>query len=80
MNNRYMLVTYVQKPNGLWDELTDFKKNLKTKDLTTAKVILDFRDKKIVKNSLNPEAGYEDMLEFYKRMLGDQLTPHLPID
>ena len=73
-----MLVTYVQKPNGLWDELTDFKKNLKTKDLTTAKVILDFRDKKIVKNSLNPEAGYEDMLEFYKRMLGDQLTPHLP--
>lgn len=80
MNNRYMLVTYVQKPNGLWDELTDFKKNLKTKDLTTAKVILDFRDKKIVKNSLNPEAGYEDMLEFYKRMLGDQLTPHLPKD
>jgi hypothetical protein len=75
-----MLVTYVQKPNGLWDELTDFKKNLKTKDLTTAKVILDFRDKKIVKNSLNPEAGYEDMLEFYKRMLGDQLTPHLPKD
>jgi hypothetical protein len=80
MNNRYMLVTYVQKPNGLWDELTDFKKNLKTKDLTTAKVILDFRDKKVVKNSLNPEAGYEDMLEFYKRMLGDQLTPHLPKD
>jgi hypothetical protein len=75
-----MLVTYVQKPNGLWDELTDFKKNLKTKDLTTAKVILDFRDKKVVKNSLNPEAGYEDMLEFYKRMLGDQLTPHLPKD
>jgi hypothetical protein len=75
-----MLVTYVQKPNGLWDELTDFKKNLKTKDLTTAKVILDFRDKKIVKNSLNPGAGYEDMLEFYKRMLGDQLTPHLPKD
>ena len=78
MSKRYMLVTYLQKPNGLWDELTDFKNNLKIKDITTAKVILDFRDKKVVKNSLNPEAGYDDMLEFYKRTIGDQLTPYLP--
>ena len=73
-----MLVTYLQKPNGLWDELTDFKNSLKTKDLTTAKVILDFRDKKVIKNGLNPEANYDDMLEFYKRTIGDQLTPYLP--
>jgi hypothetical protein len=73
-----MLVTYIQKPNGLWDEVTDFKNSLKTKDLTHAKVILDFREKKVVKNGLNPEAGYDDMLEFYKRTIGDQLTPYLP--
>ena len=73
-----MLVTYIQKPNGLWDEVTDFKNSLKTKDLTQAKVILDFREKKVVKNGLNPEAGYDDMLEFYKRTIGDQLTPYLP--
>jgi hypothetical protein len=78
MTKRYMLVTYIQKPNGLWDEVTDFKNSLKTKDLTHAKVILDFREQKVVKNGLNPEAGYDDMLEFYKRTIGDQLTPYLP--
>jgi len=78
MSERYMIVSYLQKPNGLWDEVTEFKNNLRTKHIQTAKVILDFKDKKVVKNGLNPEAGYDDMLEFYKRMLGDRLTPYLP--
>ena len=80
MTARYMLVTYVQKPNGKWDELKEFKNNIRMKHIQTAKVILDFKEKKCVKNGLNPEAGFDDMLEFYKRMLGDQLTPHLPKD
>lgn len=80
MTARYMLVTYVQKPNGKWDELTEFRNNVRMKHLQTAKVILDFKEKKCVKNGLNPEAGFDDMLEFYKRVLGDQLTPHLPKD
>ena len=78
MSKRYMTVTYVQKVNGKWDELTDFKDNLKTRDLTSARVILDLHNKKIVKNTINREAGYDDMLEFYKRLLGEQILPHLP--
>ena len=78
MNERYMIVSYYLKPNGKWDEVTDFKKNLRPKHITTAKVILDLRDKKVVKKGLNPEATFDDMLEFYKRLLGDQLTPHMP--
>ena len=78
MTARYMLVSYVQKPNGKWDELTEFRNNVRMKHLQTAKVVLDFKEKKCVKNGLNPEAGFDDMLEFYKRVLGDQLTPHLP--
>jgi hypothetical protein len=78
MSARYMIVTYVQKPNKLWDEVTEFKNNLRTKHIQTAKVILDFKEKKCIKNGLNPEAGFDDMLEFYKRMLGEKLTPHLP--
>ena len=78
MNNRYMIVTYVKKPNGKWDEITEFKNSLKQKHIQSAKVILDFKEKKCVINSLNKEAGYDDMLEFYKRQLGDQLTPYLP--
>jgi hypothetical protein len=80
MSERYMIVTYVKKPNGMWDEVTEFKNNLKTKHIQSAKVVLDFKEKKCVVNSLNREAGYEDMIEFYKRMLGDRLTPHLPKD
>jgi hypothetical protein len=80
MTARYMLVTYVQKPTGKWDELTEFRSNVRMKHLQTAKVILDFKEKKCVKNGLNPEAGFDDMLEFYKRVLGDRLTPHLPKD
>lgn len=75
-----MLVTYVQKSNGKWDELTEFRNSVRTKHLQTAKVILDFKEKKCVKNGLNPEAGFDDMLDFYKRVLGDRLTPHLPKD
>jgi hypothetical protein len=80
MTARYMLVSYVQKPNGKWDELTEFRNSVRTKHLQTAKVILDFKEKKCVKNGLNPEAGFDDMLEFYKRVLGDRLTPYLPKD
>ena len=78
MSERYMIVSYIQKPSGKWDEITEFKNNLRMKHLQTAKVILDFKDKKVVKNGLNSEAGYDDMLDFYKRMLGDRLTPYLP--
>lgn len=80
MQERYMIVSYFKNPKGQWDEVTEFKRNIRNSHLQTAKVILDFRDKKVVKNGLNPEAGYDDMLEFYKRMLGDQLTPYLPKD
>ena len=80
MTARYMIVTYVKKPNGKWDELTEFKNSIKMKHMQMAKVILDFKEKKCVVNSLNKEAGYNDMLEFYKRLLGDRLTPHLPPD
>ena len=80
MYERYMIVSYVQKSNGKWDELTEFKRHYRTSHVQSAKVILDLKEKKVVKNGLNPEAGYEDMIEFYKRMLGDRLTPYLPKD
>ena len=78
MNNRYMIVHFVQKSDGKWDVITEFKNSIRPKHLQNAKVILDFRYKKVVKNTLNKEAGFDDMLEFYKRLLGDQLTPYLP--
>jgi len=80
MSARYMLIKYLKKPNGKWDEVTEFRNNLRMTHLQSSKVILDFKERKCVVNGLNREATFDDMLEFYKRMLGDQLTPHLPED
>ncbi len=78
MNERYMIVTYLQKPNGKWDEITEFKRHYRAKHIQSSKVILDLKEKKVIKNGLNPQASYDDMIEFYKRLLGDRLTPYLP--
>ena len=75
---RYFLITYLRKPNGQVDEQVEVTRNIKPRDQQICNVILDFKEKKCVVNSLNKEAGYDDMLEFYKRQLGDQLTPYLP--
>ena len=80
MDNRYMIVKYIKKPDGKYDEVTEFKRHYRSNDLQMSKVILDFEKKAVIKNGLNPDAGYDDMIEFYKRVLGDRLTPYLPKD
>jgi hypothetical protein len=80
MDNRYMIVKYIKKPDGKYDEVTEFKRHYRNTDLQMSKVILDFEKKTVIKNGLNPNAGYNDMIEFYKRMIGDRLTPYLPKD
>jgi hypothetical protein len=75
-----MIVTYIKRPDGKYDELTEFKNSVKLKHYQSAKVILDFKKKQCLKNGLNSQASYHDMIEFYKRMLGDRLTPYLPKD
>jgi hypothetical protein len=77
MKHRYMIITYFKKPNGKWDEITEFKNSLRSKHLQESKVILDFKEKQVVKNGLNSEATFEDTLELYKKLLGDKLKPYL---
>ena len=80
MDNRYMIVKYIKKPDGKYDEVTEFKRHYRSTDLQMSNVILAFEKKAVIKNGSNPDAGYDDMLEFYKRVLGDRLTPYLPKD
>lgn len=77
MKNRYMLVKYFKKPNGKWDEVTEFKNNLKDKQLQESKVILDLKENKIIKNNLNNQSTFEETLDFFKKTLGDKLKPYL---
>ncbi len=72
-----MIISYFKKPNGKWDEITEFKNSIRTKHIQESRVILDMKDKKIIKNGLNPEATFDDMFELYKRLLGDKLKPYV---
>jgi hypothetical protein len=46
---RYLLLTYVTKPNGKIDEVMTVAKNLKMSDHQTCNVILDFKTLSVLK-------------------------------
>ena len=50
---RYLLLTYYQKPDGKIDESMAVSRRIKTIDLQTANVILDFKKLEVVKASMN---------------------------
>jgi hypothetical protein len=49
---RYLMLTYYTKPDGKIDESMSVSKRVKTSDLQTANVILDFKELKVVKASM----------------------------
>jgi hypothetical protein len=49
---RYLLLTYYTKPDGKIDESMAVSKRVKTSDLQTASVILDFKKLQVVKASM----------------------------
>ena len=52
---RYLILTYYQKADGQIDETMAVSKNLKTRDIQTANVILDFRTLRVLKCSMGGE-------------------------
>ena len=50
---RYLMLTYYTKPDGKIDEAMAVSKNIKTRDLQTASVILDFKKLQVVKCGMN---------------------------
>ena len=50
---RYFVITYIKRPSGQMDEQNQVVRNLKTRDLQMASVILDFKELKVVKATLN---------------------------
>jgi hypothetical protein len=49
---RYLLLTYYKKPDGKIDESMAVSRRIKTSDLQTANVILDFKNLEVVKASM----------------------------
>lgn len=68
---RYLLITYVKKPNGQIDEQVEVSRNVKPKDIQTCNVILDFKDLKVDKCIIEGKSisrDWEQLVGYYKQV------------
>lgn len=57
---RYLLLTFYKQASGKIDEAMVVSKNLKTKDWQTVNVILDFKEQKVLKSSVDGATATKD--------------------
>jgi hypothetical protein len=65
---RYFVITYIQKPNGQYDEQVEVTKKIRQRDLQCANVILDFKTMRIEKamaNGQSIERDWDRIHDFY---------------
>jgi phosphopantetheine adenylyltransferase len=68
---RYLLITYLRKPNGQIDEQVAVGKKVKSTDIQMCNVIIDYAKKKVEKCVIEGnrvETDFEKMNEYYKRI------------
>lgn len=65
---RYLVITYYKKANGQIDEAMAVTKNLKTRDIQCANVILDFKKLEVTKatmSGLNVPKNFDNFVQYY---------------
>jgi len=65
---RYLLITYVKRPKGNIDEVMSVSKNVRSRDLQTCNVILDFKKLEVVKATMDGTTIPKDfnrVVEYY---------------
>lgn len=65
---RYLILTYYKKANGQIDEAIAVARNLKTRDIQTASVIIDFKKLEIVKANMGGEQvprDFDRIVKYY---------------
>ena len=76
---RYLLITYIRKPGGQIDEQVSVSKRVRTSDIQTCNVIVDYQNKKVDKCVIEGkvvDTDFEKMSAYYKQVypnLIDQL-------
>ena len=75
---RYFIVKYIRKPNGKLDESVSASKKLKTRDIQSAAVILDFQTQRVLQSTLDGVTVPKDWWKIrdfyhqhYKQMIED---------
>jgi hypothetical protein len=68
---RYLLVSFLRRKAGQIDEMVSVTKRVRTSDMNTANVILDFADKKVVKCIIEGKdhaTTFDKMRDYYDRI------------
>jgi hypothetical protein len=71
---RYMMLTYIRKPDGKIDEQVQVSTKIKERDVTTCNVILDFKEKIVEKASIDGTSiprNWETIVEYYREHYAD---------
>ena len=71
---RYLLITYMRKPGGQIDESIGFAAKLKTDDLQTCNVVLDYEERKILKCVIEGKivpTDWNRMNDYYRKVYPD---------
>lgn len=68
---RYFIVKYVKRPDGKIDEIVSTNKSLKSYDVMSANIILDFKNKSIekchYKNAPQINRDWSFLVEYYSK-------------
>ena len=73
---RYFIVTYLRKPDGKVDEQVEISKKIKDSDLSTANIILDFKEKKVTKSVIQGQVMpivWDTIVEHYRKVYPDYI-------
>ena len=76
---KYLLITYFRKPNGQIDEQVGVSKKVRTSDVQTCNVIINYETQKVEKcviEGKTVDTDFTKMNEYYKKIyptLVDQL-------
>ena len=68
---RYLMINFLRKRAGQIDEMVSVSKRVRTSDMNSANVILDFADKKVVKciiEGKNHDPTFDKMRDYYARI------------
>lgn len=68
---RYLLISFLRKVGGQIDEMVSVSKRVRTSDMNTCNVILDFADQKVVKSVIEGkehDGDFELMRDYYNKI------------
>ena len=74
---RYFIVTYLRKPDGKIDEQVEIAKALKERDISTASIILDFKEKRVQKSIIqgqNVPVVWDTVVAHYRQVYPDYVA------